>query len=273
MDPKEYISSGKLEEYVLGLGTAESIQEVECMARVFPEIREEIRILQVTLEKTAMESQVAPPPLLKKQILDALDERPAVSGSPSSKETTTTPPGKPSRLIPGILGLVIFLLTILALLMFQNNKQTTAELENYKSEQLELRKNVEDLNRMLEIRNNELRLLRDPQVAAITLKGTPLSPASLAKVYWGKTNQEVYLEVHQLPAPPAGKQYQLWGIVGGKPVDLGIFDIPAPSDSALIKMKDVQGATLFAVTLEPLGGNPGPTLDQMYVAGEVVSGQ
>jgi len=271
MDPKEYISSGKLEEYVLGLGSSESMQEVECMARVFPEIKEEITVLQTTLEKSILETQVALPPHLKKQILEAIDLV-ATTGSfikaPVTNSISNT--SKPRfRWIPLALGLLLLLLLVVVILGYQKNKQTSTALEGYKSEQLELNKTVEDLNRMLDLRNNELRLLRDPQTAAITLKGTPLSPASLAKVYWGKNNQEVYLEVHQLPIPPSGKQYQLWGIVGGKPVDLGVFNIPAPEDSALIKMKDVDGATTFAITLEPTGGNPGPTLDQMYVAGNV----
>jgi hypothetical protein len=269
MDPKEYISSGKLEEYVLGLGTAESMQEVECMARVFPEIKEELLALQTSLEKNIMEAQVAPPPHLKKRILDAIDDesRPVVPSSPTPSPVNSS--NQSLKWLPLLLGILLLGLIILNLLTYRKNQQISTELDNFKSEQLELNRTVEDLNRMLETRNHELRLLRDPGMAAITLTGTPLSPGSLAKVYWGKTNQEVYLEVHQLPAPPSGKQYQLWGIVQGKPVDLGIFDIPAPSDSALIKMKDIQGATLFAVTLEPAGGNPGPTLDQMFVAGEV----
>jgi len=270
MDPKEYISSGKLEEYVLGLGSSESMQEVECMARVFPEVKVEILALQITLEKNIMETQVAPPPHLKKQILDTIDQLPNEVTTPSPAIPTGSAPAvKKGKWFSGLIALLLLLLATLSLLNFRKNQQLTAELDNYKSEQLELNKNAEELNRMLEVRKHELRLLRDPGMAAITLTGTPLSPASLAKVYWGKTNQEVYLEVHQLPAPPSGKQYQLWGIVQGKPVDLGIFDIPAPSDSALIKMKDVQGVTTFAVTLEPTGGNPDPTLDQMYVAGNV----
>jgi len=270
MDPKEYISSGKLEEYVLGLGSPESMQEVECMARVFPEIKEEILALQITLEKNIMETQVAPPPHLKKQILDAIDQLPNDVTTPIPMAVTgESPLDKKGKWLPGLMALLLLLFVILSVVAFRKNQQLTAELDNYKSERLELNKTAEDLTRMLEVRNHELRLLRDPAMAAITLTGTPLSPASLAKVYWGKTNQEVYLEVHQLPAPPSGKQYQLWGIVQGKPVDLGIFDIPAPTDSALIKMKDVEGVSTFAVTLEPAGGKPDPTLDQMYVAGNV----
>lgn len=269
MDPKEYISSGKLEEYVLGLVSAETMQEVECMARVFPEIREELAALQLSLEKTIFENQVTPPPQLKKQILDLLDEevQPVMTKliQPPIKETS----GSGSRWMVLALGILTLLLIITAWFGYQKTNQLTKELDTFKSEQLELNKNVEDLNRTLELRNQELRLIRDPQNEAITLSGTPLSPASLAKIYWSKQNQEVYLEVHRLPAPPQGKQYQLWGIVAGKPVDLGVFDLPTPEESAMIKMKDVNGATTFAITIEPTGGNPGPTLDQMVVAGNV----
>ena len=34
-------------------------------------------------------------------------------------------------------------------------------------------------------------------------------------------------------------------------------------------MKQIQGATAFAITLEPLGGKPAPTMDAMYVLGGV----
>ena len=50
IDPQAYIESGKLEEYVLGLGTADLMQEVECMSRVFPEIKNELIALQLRKE-------------------------------------------------------------------------------------------------------------------------------------------------------------------------------------------------------------------------------
>jgi hypothetical protein len=34
-------------------------------------------------------------------------------------------------------------------------------------------------------------------------------------------------------------------------------------------MKQVQNATAFAITLEPRGGSPSPTMDQMYVMGSI----
>jgi len=64
---------------------------------------------------------------------------------------------------------------------------------------------------------------------------------------------------------PSDKQYQLWAIVGGQPVDLGVYQTGA----AMQKMKNIEGAQMFAITIEKAGGSATPTLDQMIVAGPV----
>ena len=50
MEPKEYIASGILESYALGATTPEQSKEVECMARVFPEVMLELNAIQKSLE-------------------------------------------------------------------------------------------------------------------------------------------------------------------------------------------------------------------------------
>jgi anti-sigma-K factor RskA len=64
---------------------------------------------------------------------------------------------------------------------------------------------------------------------------------------------------------PAGKQYQLWAIVDGKPVDAGMIG----DCEGLCKMKVIDHAEAFAVTLENAGGSPAPTLTAMFVLGKV----
>jgi anti-sigma-K factor RskA len=64
------------------------------------------------------------------------------------------------------------------------------------------------------------------------------------------------------------KQYQLWAIIDGKPVDAGVFD---GNVASLIKMKAItSGVTTFAVTVEPRGGKESPSLETMQVAGNVI---
>ncbi|WP_350340234.1 anti-sigma factor [Paraflavitalea speifideaquila] len=51
----------------------------------------------------------------------------------------------------------------------------------------------------------------------------------------------------QQPAPaPAGRQYQLWALVDGKPVDAGMLD----NCDGLCQLKNIQQAQAFAITLE-----------------------
>jgi anti-sigma-K factor RskA len=71
-----------------------------------------------------------------------------------------------------------------------------------------------------------------------------------------------------LPPLAESKQYQLWAIVDGKPVDLGMLP-NEKQESLLLRMKDVSEPQAFAITIEPKGGSARPTLDQMIVLGKI----
>jgi anti-sigma-K factor RskA len=84
-----------------------------------------------------------------------------------------------------------------------------------------------------------------------------------------KNTGEVYIDPSNLPEAPAGKQYQLWAIVDGKPVDGGMIITTKKDNKYRIqKMKTFGKAEAFAVTLETEGGNPTPKGD-MYVLGKM----
>lgn len=72
-----------------------------------------------------------------------------------------------------------------------------------------------------------------------------------------------------LPLNDEAHQYQLWALVNGKPVDLGVFDVKADAEHILVKMKEIGGAQAFAVTLEKRGGVASPTMEQMIAMGGV----
>jgi hypothetical protein len=80
------------------------------------------------------------------------------------------------------------------------------------------------------------------------MKGLPISPASVALVFWNKSTKEVFLDVKNLPVPPEGMQYQLWALDNGVPVDAGVFDLADAGN--LQKLKSINNAQAFAVTLE-----------------------
>jgi anti-sigma-K factor RskA len=100
----------------------------------------------------------------------------------------------------------------------------------------------------------------------VKMVGLPISKQSNSTIFWDKDTKEVKIYASNLPTPAANEQYQLWAIVGGAPVSLGVFD---PNDSALQNMQNISNPQAFAVTLEKRGGSTTPTMDKMYVIGNV----
>jgi hypothetical protein len=122
-----------------------------------------------------------------------------------------------------------------------------------------------NVQKELEDNLNVLSTIIDTNTIAIKLKGLPIALASKAVVYWKKDSQVVYLSLYYLPDPPKDKQYQLWAIKDGKPVDAGVFELNYP----IQKMNNIEDAQSFVVTLEKKGGSTTPDLKAMYLKGTI----
>ena len=103
-------------------------------------------------------------------------------------------------------------------------------------------------------------VLRDAEFRFVALAGTPAAPAAHARVLFNAVSRRVYVDVQRLPAPPTGRQYQLWALNHGKPIDAGVLTVAAAAGERLERMKDIASAQAFAVTLEPAGGSATPTM-------------
>jgi mannose-6-phosphate isomerase-like protein (cupin superfamily) len=73
MNIKEYISSGILEEYVLGTASKEDSLEVERMVSLHPEIRKEIEEISKALEQLAIANSVSPARTVKPFLMATID--------------------------------------------------------------------------------------------------------------------------------------------------------------------------------------------------------
>lgn len=108
-------------------------------------------------------------------------------------------------------------------------------------------------------------MMADPAMAMIKMPGVEGKKDNMATVFWDTRSKDVFVMPNKLPAPSQNKQYQLWALVDGKPVDLGMLD---PDCNSVCKMKNIPRAQAFAITLEKTGGSPSPTMDQMFVFGK-----
>ncbi len=90
----------------------------------------------------------------------------------------------------------------------------------------------------------------------------PLGQGVGGEVLWSDDEQRGFMRFEGLePNDPQQQQYQLWIFDKDRsadhPVDGGVFDVPAGSDSVLVPIDAklaVSEATLFAITLEKPGG-------------------
>lgn len=88
MNVTEYIQSGILEVYVLGITTPEETKEVEEMAKQHPEVRAEIDKISKDIELYAEMHAVTPSPTIKPFLMASIDYSERIENG----ETPTFPP-------------------------------------------------------------------------------------------------------------------------------------------------------------------------------------
>ena len=96
----------------------------------------------------------------------------------------------------------------------------------YRSASANLEVAQNELNTQKEIAagmSKDMDVVTDKNALPVVLNGTPHAPNALAKIFWMKNTGDVYVDPTNLPQPATGKQYQLWAIVDGKPVDGGMI--------------------------------------------------
>jgi anti-sigma-K factor RskA len=112
-------------------------------------------------------------------------------------------------------------------------------------------------------------VLSSPQHSVITMTGLEAAPDATARIYWDhQTNQWVVSA--GLPPPPPGKVYQLWMVTPDAKVSAGLIKLNSRGHGfALLGVPaNVGQMQAVAITLEPEGGSPQPTMP-IYVLGKV----
>lgn len=277
MNVQEYISSGAIEACVMGLADEQDWIELEQMSALYPEVKlykEEIEIQQEQLHQSAA---LTPPTALKNRIFESLNfekEERAEAPVVTMQEKTSpakplvipmVPTPKPMKWLQRAVAVCVLLLMASIILNFYFYSRSVSFKKQYTA--LVVQQNsLLAKNKAMEASFN---MVKDPAVKQVVMGATPNKPGSMATVYWDSRSKDVYLLVNNLPKPASQKQYQLWAIVDGKPVDAGMVDLSASQDNMLLKMRNIPEAQAFAITLEKEGGSPSPTMEAMYVLGKV----
>ncbi|ALD20742.1 anti-sigma factor domain-containing protein [Hymenobacter sp. DG25A] len=281
MNIQEYIESGVLEQYVLGTLTPREQAEVEHQAAVYPEIRQELDQITQALEGYALAHAAQPPAGMRERVLAGWQaaiqaDAPPTAAPPAAEpgRVIAMPPPQeaaPStgRVLTWLMAAAVALLLVSNFIFYRNWQNASQELVAMQSSRDELAANTRVVQQRLTQRTAELAMFRDDAYRMVELTGTPNAPGAKAKVHFNPATRAVYVEVRNLPKPPEGKQYQLWALDKGKPIDAGMLAEATMVGDSVQLMKSIASAQAFAMTVEPAGGSASPTLSSMAVLGNM----
>jgi anti-sigma-K factor RskA len=256
---QEYISSGIVESYVLGLADAGERAEFEQLCRQYPELVKAREQFEETLEKHALANAVQPPVAARQKVMAAIQESAAQSTPKIPTMESTSTPVRSMNAWRWVAAASIVLLAVSAWFAYSANRKNEVLAATNRDLQSRLDSSDQLLQRIVGEKKAE------QGVIVVNLEGTKNAPKSSASIFWDSAKANVYLVVENMPKLPNNKQYQLWAIIDDVPKDLGVFDVK--NKNMIIKMQGVQKAQAFAITIEKQGGSPTPTLDSMQVMG------
>jgi anti-sigma-K factor RskA len=172
--------------------------------------------------------------------------------------------GKPSNAVKllAVAASLAFVAALIGLIVIWKQEQQTrrqvTELTN------RLAKTEGDLASEREL----LEAFASPDARLAELRGTASAPLASAKFGVNRYTGRAVLMAFNLPAPPAGKEYQLWYITDGKPLPGGVFKTDGKGNGEMKGIVSPEGraAGVFAVTLEPQGGGLTPTSAPILVS-------
>jgi anti-sigma-K factor RskA len=122
-----------------------------------------------------------------------------------------------------------------------------------------------NLNRYKE----EAEMAAQPGMLPVAMRSMQPGHSMAATFYWDKAKSEAYVSVQKLPPPPEGMQYQLWAIVDGTPVSIGMLETDVTVNGGMQKVPAaVPAGQAFAVSLEKAGGSLTPTPDKIFLMGK-----
>ncbi|WP_068822107.1 anti-sigma factor [Pedobacter psychrophilus] len=273
---KSYIESGILELYVLGDLNADERSEVEAMSKLHSEVRDELEQIEIDLGNIAESLQVMPSDNVREGFFNSIkfsDEEiiNPIASKQEAKVVSITQ--KPTNFYKYAFAasLALLVVSIIALVNVNNSlNNTKQQIIALQSSNQNFANRVNYLNQEVTKTTSALDIYSNTDYKMVKLDGTDNAKGAKIMVAFNSKMQKVGLDMKSMNMPKndSEHQYQLWALVDGKPVDLGVFDMDG-NQIGFKEMKNIGQAQTFAVTLEPRGGSVNPTLEKLMVIGNI----
>ena len=176
MNIQEYISSGIIESYVLGLASPQERVEFEKMCALYPELVDARNNFELVIEKQAFQNSVFPPAGSKQKTWSAIQQSAAKNTSKIISMESRKSKSSGLRWFAAA-SVVLFLLTGYFAYTFYNKN-------------LELQAKIDRSDSLISEMTKVDKIMHDPNVMVVNMVGLKGSSSS-ASVYWDSTMTDV----------------------------------------------------------------------------------
>jgi anti-sigma-K factor RskA len=267
MNAIELIESGLLELNAMGIATEEEQKLIIRHLTSDQSTKAELDEIEICLEKLARYYAIEPDSKVKSNIEQQIwktDQEINPFEQPISEEGRKI---KFYQWWPVATSILFFLMAGFGFWGYKNLLDTQENLTQVKSDYENLSVENQSLYNDQQKMVSFGKYLNNEGAVQVMLHSTKKDPMK-ATLFWNPKTHEIWLVGTNLPKLPEGKQYQMWGIVDGKPTDAGVFNASSQG-TMMVPMKPIQKPTMFAVTVENQGGSTNPTMNSMCLMAEL----
>ena len=178
MDIQEYISSGIIEQYVMGLCTVAEKSEIESLRRQHPELNKAIYEYEILLEETMQKNQSLPSAEIDEKILKLFSAFPAASSEITKKAIVK----KMNWLRPVAAAAILLLIVSGYYIYTLNNKATQLQ-----QELAEVKKAPATLPL------SDYQIMMDPKITPVAMYGVGTHAICRCTMFWDRKTVKIFL--------------------------------------------------------------------------------
>lgn len=248
------------ELYALGSLEGEEKRAFEAHVRSCPDCAQKLAEAQGTIAALSVATPPeVPSPEVKEKLMRQIRRGGAGQAVPMNPHAASVARPALRHWWPAALAAAGVVLAILTVILWQQNEELKTRLEALNAGLDQAKKDAAQARTVVEVETAA-------DTIPVALNSAADKPGRGLVRY--NARQGIVLMNAVLPAPPAGKAYQLWLMPdSGNPISAGVF-FPGPGGEIPLMMSHVPPGTVaraFAVTVESASGNPQPTGPKVLV--------
>lgn len=252
MDKKKILEEGLLERYLLGELDDMTVKKVETALLGDADLRAHFDALEGDFERIAFENAVEPPTSVRSTLEARLSE---------AKEAIPMRQGSNTRTNTSfwIAASMAAIMAVGAVWIYSRWQASEENLKILETQTAALQERLSKLEENYEETSSRYQRINNSNVVPLLLVGNAKSPDSKATAYVNHQTREVILNASGLSALDKEHTYQMWADVAGEMINMGVLT----RNQDYIVLPYIDHAESLNITVEPLGGNDHPTVENL----------